>query len=246
MPMASVASVIVTQEQAFAAAAREVGVTLTPSQLEQFRNYYRELLAWNRRVNLTAITDYRDVLTRHFLDSLTVLPLVETAVRIVDVGTGAGFPGIPLLIARPDLQVCLVDSVGKKTAFCRHVVSVLGLAGATIITARAEDLGRDPKHREAYEAVVSRAVDRLPVLAEYLLPLCAAGGRVIVPKKGGLEGELACARAALAELGGRLAAVSPVTVPGLQDGRALVIIEKRFATPDRYPRRAGMPHKRPL
>lgn len=240
------ASVIVTQEQAFLGAVAGLGAALADAQLDQFRAYHRELIEWNQRANLTTITDYSDVLTRHFLDSLTAVPLLRETRSLIDIGTGAGFPGIPLAIACPDLQVTVVDSVGKKTAFCAHVASRLGLTNVSALTGRAEDLGQDPVHRERYDVAVSRAVDRLATLAEYLLPLCRVRGQAIVMKKGNLHQELLEAGAAVAELGGATPKVLPITVPGLTDGRALVTVQKRSPTPARYPRRSGMPRKRPL
>lgn len=242
------ASVIVTQEQAFLAAAAGLGVSLTDAQVDGLRTYHRELADWSRRVNLTALTEYPDVLTRHFLDSLTVLPVLRRhgARRIVDVGTGAGFPGLPLAIACPDIEVTLIDSVGKKTAFCEHVAARLRLTNASVLTERAENLGQNPRHRAQYDAAVSRAVDRLATLAEYLLPLSRVGGLAVVMKKGDLGQELAEANKAIVELGGEPAEVLSVTAPELQDGRVLIVIQKRSETPVRYPRRAGMPRKRPL
>lgn len=240
------ASVIVTQERAFLAAAAGLDAPLTDDQLDRFRVYYRELIEWNNRVNLTAITSYAEVLTRHFLDSLTVVPLLHSTRKLIDIGTGAGLPGIPLAIARPDLQVTVVDSVGKKTAFCEHVKLRLGLSNVSVLTERAEDLGQQPTHREGYEAAVSRAVDRLATLAEYLLPLTRAGGFALVMKRGDLRQEESEAEGAIAELGGGPPEVFPVTAPGLRDGRVLVRIPKRSETPVRYPRRPGMPKKRPL
>lgn len=166
---------------------------------------------------------------------------------MVDIGTGAGFPSLPLLIAGLPLQVALVDSVGKKTDFCRHIIDVLGLTGVSVVTARAEDLGRHPPHRAQYDLAVSRAVDHLAVLAEYLLPFCRIGGLAVAMKKGAIQVEIAEAGPALTLLGGGLREVQPVPdLPGLGDDHVLVIVEKIVPTPERYPRRAGAPHKRPL
>lgn len=240
------ASVIVTQEQAFLAGAASVGAELVEAQMDQFRAYYRELRDWNQRANLTSVTEYGEVLARHFLDSLTLLPPLRDTHTLIDIGTGAGFPGIPLAIALPELQVTLADSVRKKTAFCEHTVSRLGLSNVAVVTQRAEVLGQSPLHRERYDAAVSRAVDRLVTLAEYLLPLCRIGGQAVVMKKGELRRELADARNAVATLGANNLTVSPVTAPGLTDDRVIITIPKAFSTPTGYPRRPGMARKRPL
>lgn len=237
---------IVTQEQAFLAAVASLGADLSGAQLDQFRIFHRELLDWNQRANLTSVTEYSEVLIRHFLDSLTLLPALRETHTLIDIGTGAGFPGIPLGIVRHDMQVTVVDSVGKKTAFCEHVVSRLGLSNVAVMTDRAEVLGQSPLHRERYDAAVSRAVDRLATLAEYLLPLCRIGGRAIVMKKGDLGREVAEARNAIAALGGNTPTVSPVSVPGLMDDRVLITVPKASQTPPEYPRRPGISRKRPL
>ena len=235
-------------EETFLAGAARLGLSLNPSQLEQFRTYFGELAAWNRRFNLTAITDYDQALSRHFLDSLTPLPIIRAAgaSTLIDVGSGAGFPGLPLLIACPRLRVTLLDSMQKRIAFCRHIAGTLALE-PRLVTARAEEAGRDPTHREAYDITVCRAVDRLAVLAEYLLPFCRTGGLAIAMKKGRLGDELAQAERAVAQLGGVMRDVIPVDPSlGLGDDRFLVVIEKTRPTPKAYPRRPGVPRKRPL
>ena len=246
-----------SEEQTFVSAASRFGVRLDEGQLERFRAYYRELIEWNQSRNLTAITAYGDVLTRHFLDALTLVPVVlrlrsvsegqHPELRLIDVGTGAGFPGVPLLVVCPGLRVTLLDSVRKKTEFCEHLVRILELPGASIVTARGEEAGRDPAHRERYDLAVSRAVERLPALAEYLLPFCRVGGLAIAMKKGDIGAEVAEAKGSLALLGGAEAEVVPVDpVPGLDDDRRLVVMQKIAPTTDRYPRRSGLPHKHPL
>ena len=234
-----------------------LGITLSASQLEQFAAYYRELVEWNERANLTSITGYEETQVRHFLDSLTVclpyregpdvplhkLPGVST---VVDVGSGAGFPGLPLKLAFPDLQVDLVESVGKKTAFLDHTVAVLGLEGVRVHTGRAEALGRDPEFRDGFDLALVRGVARLSLLLEYALPFCRVGGKVVALKHGGLESEIAEAEFALSELGGRHGGVFPVLLDGLTDNRVAAAFEKVTPTPDRYPRRVGIPAKRPL
>ena len=244
--------------------AKALGIRLSQDQLAQFDLYYRELTGWNQRANLTSITGYDETQTRHFLDSLTVclpfragngsaltgLPGVE---RVVDVGSGAGFPGLPLKLAFPQLELHLIESVGKKTAFLQHLVEALELEEVTVHTGRAETLARQPGMRDSFDLALVRGVARLSLLLEYALPFCRPpggprqpGGRALALKHGGLEQELAEAEFALEELGGRQAGLFPVTLPGLTDNRVAAAFEKVAPTPERYPRRVGIPAKRPL
>lgn len=225
-----------------------LGLRLTDKQVAAFIRYEQELLDWNSRMNLTAIREVEAIRTKHFLDSLTCLLAMRDAPpqRLIDVGTGAGFPGIPLKIIFPNLRLTLVDSVGKKTGFCQHVVQTLGLTGVEIITARAEEMGQKAAHRQQYDWAVARAVAPLNVLAEYLLPLVKLGGHVLAQK-----GESAPAEAHVSDhpihlLGGRLKQLIPITLPGVVDDRFLVIIDKVAATPPQYPRHVGVPTKTPL
>ena len=237
--------------------ARSLGIRLSDGQLEQFELYYRELTDWNRRTNLTAITGYEETQVRHFLDSLTVcLPFrshdgsalngLPGVGRMVDVGSGAGFPGLPLKLAFPGIELHLVESVGKKTDFLEHVTVRLGLDGVTVHQERAENLARMPELRETFDLALVRGVARVSVLLEYTLPFCHVGGRTVAHKHGGPEEELSASDCALSELGGRLAGVHPIALEGLTDNRVVVAFEKTAPTPDRYPRRVGIPAKRPL
>lgn len=222
------------------------GIPLAPHQLDQFARYAAELRRWNARVNLTAITGEREIATRHFLDSLRcALSWGPPPASLVDIGAGAGFPGLPLKILRPELRLTLSESVAKKAAFLAHIAAELGLADVEVTTARAEALGRDPAHRERYDLAVARAVAELRVLAEYCLPLCRVGGRFLAPKGAQIGAELATARAAIERLGGRVVGVETVVLPGVEP-RALVIVDKVAATPAQYPRAPGIPAKRPL
>ncbi|HMQ29129.1 MAG TPA: 16S rRNA (guanine(527)-N(7))-methyltransferase RsmG [Chloroflexaceae bacterium] len=222
------------------------GFPLSDEQLARFRVYADELAAWNAHTNLTAIGDREGVYVRHFLDSLALAPQLGPAPgSLIDLGTGAGFPGVPLKLLRPELKLTLVDSVGKKTAFLVHLVSRLGLRDARVVTARAEELGRDPAERERYGVVTARAVADLRVLAEYGLPLLGVGGRMLAPKGAGAQEEAAAAARAIGLLGGELAAVEPVALPGVEP-RALVIIAKVAPTDRRYPRPVGVPARKPL
>ncbi len=228
--------------------AAALGLALTPDQLDRFARYCAALIDWNRRVNLTAITDPIDVARKHFLDSLSVLSACEMRAgdRLIDVGSGAGFPGLPIRIARPDLQVTLLEATRKKCEFLQHVVAALDLSDVAIVNARAEDAARDAAHRERYDWALARAVADLATLIEYLLPFVRVGGRVAAQKSGEVEAEVERAGAALAALGGRLQRVAPVSVPGLEEARCVVVIEKIASTPEKYPRRAGLPEKRPI
>ena len=228
----------------------QLGFDLTRRQLEDFRLYYRELVAWNQRINLTRIVECSEVQTRHFLDSLTVSLVLPTelkgAGRIIDIGSGAGFPGLPLKIACPGLHLALVESVGKKAAFLKHMVDLLRIPQVQVYTGRAEALAHEPLLRETFDVVLARGLAPMRILAELTLPFCRLGGLVVAHKKGKVEQEIREALPALAALGGELREQRHVDLEGLKDARSLVVICKVQATPSRYPRRPGIPRKRPL
>jgi 16S rRNA (guanine527-N7)-methyltransferase len=221
---------------------------LTPGQKAAFQQYENALLEWNERFNLTAIRDPQEVRTKHFLDSLTCLLAIRdtTIEHVIDVGTGAGFPGIPLKIAYPKMRLTLVESVGKKADFCRHVVNILQLERVRVIQERAEVLGQSIEHRERYDWAIGRAVALMPILAEYLLPLAKVGGRMLAMKGESGPAEAHSAEQAMRLLGGHLRQLIPVTLQGVADERYLIVIDKVAATPQCYPRRVGMPAKQPL
>lgn len=240
-----------------------LGLDITAAQYAQFEAYAAEIIAWNRKLNLTAITDIEGIQTKHFVDSLLCFlgfPVVErpdgprplaslsslAGTTVMDVGAGAGFPGIPLAIARPRMSVMLLESTGKKAAFLEHIARALGLEGVSVLTRRAEEAAQLPGHRERYDVVVARAVAGLSVLSEYCLPFVRVGGRFVAPKKGEIEKEIDSARQAVQTLGGHISSVVPVELPGLLTARVLVLIDKVRSTPEQYPRRPGMPEKRPL
>jgi len=224
-----------------------LGWMLSPAQSEAFNHYETLLLEWNQKFNLTAINDPDGIRLKHFYDSLTCLKMIpEAPADIIDIGCGAGFPGIPLKIVRPDLRLTLVESVGKKADFCSTVVQALQLKGVTVLHARAEDLGQEAVQRERYDWAVARAVAPMPVLAEYLLPLVKLGGAMLAQKGSGVRAELDQAANAIALLGGRLEALDEFELPLLNEKRTLVKILKEKATPRKYPRKAGLPSKKPL
>jgi len=233
--------------------AQALGLSLTPEQQAAFQLYYEELVAWNQKFNLTAITDYEQVQIRHFLDSLSCLLAEETRLaisrpeaRAIDVGSGAGFPGIPLKLVCPGIRLTLLEATGKKVAFLQHCIERLGLHRVMAIKARAEELAHDPAHRGQYDLALVRAVANLPVVAEYALPFCKLGGWLVAQKGEAGGAEAWQAQRSMALLGGELRRVMPVELSGLPEDRSLVVIEKVSATPEAYPRRSGMPSKRPL
>jgi 16S rRNA (guanine527-N7)-methyltransferase len=223
-------------------------MSLTESQVRDFERLEEILLDWNRRFNLTAITGREDIRTKHFLDSLSCLKVIQPrpGLRVVDIGTGAGFPGIPLKIAAPDIRLTLVESVRKKADFCRFAAGELQLREVSVLTARAEEVGQDPAHREQYHWAVARAVADLCVLAEYLLPLVKVGGYALAQKGANGPAEAQSAAGALRLLGGAVEKIVPVELPGIAEIRYLIVVQKTAATPPQYPRRAGVPSKKPL
>ncbi|MEI8165957.1 MAG: 16S rRNA (guanine(527)-N(7))-methyltransferase RsmG [Chloroflexales bacterium] len=229
-----------------AATAAAWGLPLDPAQLAQFRRYADELAAWNAHTNLTAITDREGVYVRHFLDSLALARhWGEAPDTLLDIGSGAGFPGLPLKLLRPTLALTMVDSVGKKTAFLAHLTAQLGLTGVRVITGRVEALGRDLREREQYAVVTARAVADLRVLVEYGLPLVRVGGRLLAPKGAAAHEEATAAARAIKLLGGEILGVELIALPGVEP-RHLVVIGKVAPTDGRYPRPVGMPTRKPL
>ena len=226
-----------------------IGVELTSVQLDLFALYEQDLLIWNERINLTAIREPESIRTKHFLDSLTCAFAWQGSPppqNLIDIGTGAGFPGIPLKILLPDLQLTLVESVGKKADYCRHLVETLHLQDVDVINARVEEVGVHPAHREKYDVAVARAVARMNILAEYLLPLVHPGGLTIAHKGNTALAEGRQSNRAVTILGGTIRPLITVTLPGLSEPRYLVILDKIKPTPPNYPRRVGVPARKPL
>ena len=231
--------------------AAKLGLHLTHEQLQQFEAYYRALIDWNTRVNLTAITEYEEVQVKHFLDSLTVAAAIgpeiaRKSLRVIDVGTGAGMPGIPLKIVFRNIKLTLLEATGKKTKFLENMVAQLGLKDVAVVSGRAEETAHQPQFREQFDVVLSRAVASLPALAELTLPFCRINGYFVAQKKGDISDEIKQAQKAITLMGGRLREIKQVELEEFDDNRCLVIIDKVKATPARYPRRPGMPEKRPV
>ncbi len=235
-----------TFTEILAARGAEAGLHFSERQLEQFERYYEMLVETNKVMNLTAITAPEDVAVKHMIDSLLAYDKEMAGKTLADVGTGAGFPGVPLKIYCPELKVVLIDSLGKRLKFLQQVIDALELKDIYCEHLRAEDAGRNKQHREKYDFVTARAVARLSVLAEYCLPLAKTGGRFIALKGSKYTEEITEGSAAVKILGGKILNAEPVKLPGLDDGRAIIKISKIKTTPTHYPRKAGTPEKQPL
>ena len=235
-------------EEILAARAAEAGIPLTAEQIGQFSVYHEMLLDWNTLMNLTALTAPEDVAVKHIIDSLTAYDaaLFDGARTLIDVGTGAGLPGIPLAVYAPQLTVTLLDSLNKRVRFLTEVTAAMGLQNVRCIHARAEEAARTAEHRAAYDIVVSRAVARLPVLLEYTLPFVRVGGTLLALKGRAYAEEQKEARRAAGVLGGGRITARPVHLPGLDDVRAILTVTKERQTPAAYPRGGGAPARRPL
>ena len=231
-----------------AKAVNEYGLALTEQQLASMDSYYRLLIEWNEKMNLTAIIEPQEVAVKHMVDSLTCYrdDIFTAEASLVDVGTGAGFPGLPLKIFQPDIKLTLIDSLNKRLNFLHEVVDTLGLQQVTFVHTRAEEAGKNKQYREQFQIAVSRAVARLTILCELCLPMVKPGGWFIALKGAQYEEEVREAANAVKVLGGKIEDIRPVTLPGLTDKRAVVYIKKVAATPLAYPRKPGTPEKKPL
>ncbi len=227
---------------------KELSIVLNDKQIQQFEQYYNILVEWNKVMNLTAITEYEEVVEKHFLDSLTIVNAihVKKIETLIDVGTGAGFPGIPLKIAFPHLKVTLLDSLNKRIKFLNEVIDLLELNDIKAIHGRAEDYAKQAEHREQYDICVSRAVANLATLSEYCLPYVKVDGLFVPYKSGEIDEELKSSEKAVSILGGKVEEVVKFQLPGTDIGRSFVKIHKIKETKKKYPRKAGMPTKEPL
>jgi len=236
-----------------ASGAKEMAVPLSAENIRAFSEYARLLKEWNEKMNLTNITDDKGIAIRHFIDSLTLVSHLEEEsakkgkknLSLIDVGTGAGFPGIPLKVAMPALEVTLLDSLRKRVSFLDAVCAALDLKGITTLHSRAEDAGLSRQYREKFDVATARAVASLPVLCEYCLPFVKVGG-IFLAMKGNVEEEAEAAKKAIVTLGGTIETLHHFTLPGTDMNRSIIVIRKLRATPARYPRQAGKPEKEPL
>lgn len=219
---------------------------LTEKQQEQFYNYMNLLIDWNNKINLTAITEPDEIILKHFVDSMTILKEIEDSSKIVDVGTGAGFPGIPLKIANETYKIVLLDSLNKRINFLNEVIKQLQLKDINCIHFRVEEAGQNKLYREQFDIATSRAVAGLNVLAEYMLPLVKVGGKCICMKGSDIEEELENSKKAIELLGGKIEKVEKFCLPNTDIKRTVIVIGKVNNTPSRYPRKPGMPSKEPL
>jgi 16S rRNA (guanine527-N7)-methyltransferase len=220
---------------------------VSEQQLQLFLRYRQELIEWNSRFNLTAITDPDEILRKHFLDSASMLAVYDKhQVRALDIGAGAGFPGLPLKILRPQWRVVLLEATGKKVTFLRHMIETLELREIEAVQGRAEELARQQAYRASFGLVTARAVASLPILLEYAAPFCRVGGQIILPKKGDVTEELAHGKLAARRLGAVLRADKAVTLPGLEDGRRLLVWEQVKKCPESFPRSGSLMTKKPL
>lgn len=235
-------------KQLFEQGLKELSLTLPEEDKKGFEKYFHLLREWNERTNLTAITDPEGIVLKHFIDSLTCLPHMdrESPVKAIDVGTGAGFPGVPLKLAVPRMELTLVESNNKKVKFLEALVEELGLKGVQVIWKRAEEVGQDRNHREQYDLMLSRALAPLPVILEYGLPLLKTGGTLLAMKSQKSDEEIDASQKALKLLGGKLEAVHDFELPVIHEPRRITLFKKTGSTPSKYPRQPGLPGKKPL
>jgi 16S rRNA (guanine527-N7)-methyltransferase len=226
--------------------AEKINIVLDEKQQSLFWEYMNMLLEWNEKINLTAITEPDEVITKHFVDSMTILKYITNGKSIVDVGTGAGFPGIPLKIANNTLNITLLDSLNKRINFLNETINCLKLESICAVHARVEEFGKNKCYRESFDVATSRAVASLNVLAEYMLPLVKVGGKCICMKGPEIDEEIENSKKAISVLGGKLEATDKIVIPGTDMKRTLIVISKVSATPGRFPRKPGTPAKEPL
>lgn len=225
---------------------KKIGINLTQNQINQFYKYEKLLLEWNEKINLTRITDEQEIILKHFVDSLTIQKYIKENTKIVDIGTGAGFPGIPLKIVNPDNEIALIDSLNKRIVFLNEIIEKCELKNISAIHARAEEIGHNKQYREQYDIVTSRAVAKLNVLLEYMMPLVKVGGKCICMKGPNIKEELTEAENAIKILGGQIEAVEEITLPDTDNERTIIVIKSVKPSPNKYPRKPGTPTNSPL
>lgn len=226
--------------------ASTMGVRFSVEQMDKFYKYMNLLIEWNEKINLTAIIEPNEIILKHFIDSITILKDIKDGSIVVDVGTGAGFPGIPLSIMNPTLKITLVDSLNKRLIFLQEVINELDLKNVELVHARAEEFGRNKKYREKFDVATSRAVANLATLSEYLLPLVKINGKAISMKAGNASQEIEDAKKAIKTLGGNINNIEEFKLPQSDIGRTIIIIDKISGTPGKYPRKPGTPAKEPI
>lgn len=226
--------------------AKEIDVQLNDKQINQFYQFMQLLLEWNEKINLTAITELEEIVLKHFIDSITIAKYINEKSKIVDIGTGAGFPGIPLKIIREDVDVVLVDSLNKRINFLNEIIEKLELKNVKTVHARAEEFGKDKKYREQFDCATSRAVANLATLTEYLLPLVKINGSAIYMKGSDIEEELVKSKNAISVLGGKIELIDKFQLPFSDINRNIIIVSKIKNTPSKYPRKPGTPAKEPI
>ncbi len=226
--------------------AKEIDIVFNEEQLQKFYKYMNILLEWNEKINLTAIIKPEEIILKHFIDSLTINKYIEYNKNLTDVGTGAGFPGIPIKIYRPDIKVTLVDSLNKRINFLNEVIEKLKLEDIFTVHSRIEDFGRNSKYREKFDYVTARAVANMTVLSEYLMPICKVNGKCICMKGSSIEDEMSESKYAINVLGGKINKIDSFELPDSDISRNVVIIDKITNTSNRFPRKAGIPAKEPL
>lgn len=223
-----------------------LGVRFSMEQIEQFFEYMELLIEWNEKINLTAIIEPEEIILKHFIDSITILKEIEKDSELVDVGTGAGFPGIPLSIMEPSLKITLVDSLNKRLIFLEEVINKLNLKNVELVHARAEEFGQNKQYREKFDTATSRAVANLSTLSEYLIPLVKINGKVLSMKASDAQEEINDAKKAIEILGGKIEKVEEFNLPQSDIGRTIITIRKEKQTPSKYPRKPGTPSKEPI
>lgn len=226
--------------------AKEIKIVLHEKQINQLYTYMELLLEWNQKVNLTAITEPKEIILKHFIDSMTITKYIERNTKLIDIGTGAGFPGIPIKILREDIEVTLLDSLNKRIHFLKEVIEQLKLKKIEAIHSRAEDFGKNKKYRETFDYATSRAVANLSTLAEYLLPLVTLDGYCISMKGPNIEEEIQKSKNAITILGGKIEKIEKFQLPKSKIDRNIIMIRKDKKTPSKYPRKSGMPAKEPI